>query len=150
MTKQFNALFEKIKYPTVEAIQKGMDISYEAKNLGIVIDKTPTNKLFSRKVAQSVSRLASSLEIQQAESTLELLSNISDLDLQVDISDAQSIYFGKIVTSFGELMKNIDYRLDKDLISLLFEVGKRLNINTEYYEQMFNKVLVNAINKEDI
>ncbi len=150
LTKQFNALFEKIKYPTVEAIQKGMDISYEAKNLGIVIDKTPTNKLFSRKVAQSVSRLASSLEIQQAESTLELLSNISDLDLQVDISDAQSIYFGKIVTSFGELMKNIDYRLDKDLISLLFEVGKRLNINTEYYEQMFNKVLVNAINKEDI
>ena len=46
-------------------------------------------------------------------------------------------------------MKNIDYRLDKDLISLLFEVGKRLNINTEYYEHMFNKVLVTAINKED-
>ena len=150
LAKQFNALFEHVKYPTFEAIQKGVAICNEAKNLGIEIDKTATNAKFSRKIAQSVSRLASSLEIQQAESTLELLGNISDLDLQVDISDAQSIYFGKIVSSFGEIIKNIDYRLDKDLISLLFEIGKRLNINTEYYEQMFNKVLVNAINKEDI
>ena len=150
LTKQFNALFEHVKYPTIDAIQKGMDICHEAKSLGVDIDKTDTNQKFSRKIAQSVSRLASSLEIQQAESTLELLGHISDLDLQVDISDAQSIYFGKIVTSFSDIIKNLDYRLDKDLISLLFEVGKRLNINTEYYEQMFNKVLVNAINKEDI
>ena len=78
-----------------------------------------------------------------------MLGHIKDLELNVDINDAQSTYFSKIVSSFTDLMKNIDYRLDKDLISLLFEVGKRLNINTEYYEHMFNKVLVTAINKED-
>ena len=126
-----------------------MDINFEAKRLGITIDKEPTNKIFSRRIAQSVARLAYSLEIQQAESTLELLGHIKDLELNVDINDAQSTYFSKIVSSFSDLMKNIDYRLDKDLISLLFEVGKRLNINTEYYEHMFNKVLVTAINKED-
>ena len=121
---------------------------FEAKQLGITIDKSVTNKIFSKKVAQSVARLAYSLEIQQAEATLELLSNIEDMELQVDISDAQSIYFSKIVSSFDEILSHIDYTLDKDFISMLFEVGKRLNINTEFYEQMFNKALVNARNNE--
>lgn len=150
LTKQFNSLFEKVKYPTFESIQKGMDINFEAKRVGITIDKSSTNAIFSRKVAQSVARLAYSMEIQQAESTLELLRNIEDLELQVDISDAQSIYFGKIVSSFNEIITSIDYTLDKDFISMLFEVGKRLNINTEFYEQMFDKALVCAIDKDEI
>lgn len=149
LTNQFNALFENTKYPTLDAIQKGMDINFEAKRLGIVIDKDPTNNIFSRRIAQSVARLAYSLEIQQAESTLELLGHIKDLELNVDINDAQSTYFSKIVSSFSDMIKNIDYRLDKDLISLLFEVGKRLNINTEFYEHKFNKALVSAINKDE-
>ena len=127
-----------------------MDINFEAKRVGITIDKSSTNAVFSRKVAQSVARLAYSMEIQQAESTLELLRNIEDLELQVDISDAQSIYFGKIVSSFNEIITSIDYTLDKDFISMLFEVGKRLNINTEFYEQMFDKALVCAIDKDEI
>ncbi len=148
LAKQFNALFENAKNPSFEAVQKAMDINFEAKQLGITIDKAPTNRIFSKKVAQSVARLAYSLEIQQAEATLELLSSIDDLELQVDISDAQGTYFSKIVSSFDEIMSHIDYTLDKDFISMLFEVGKRLNINTEFYEQMFNKALVNAINSE--
>ena len=67
----------------------------EAKRLNINIDKDETNQIFSRRIAQSVSRLAASLEIQQAEATLELLNNIKDLELQVDMNDAQSIYFNK-------------------------------------------------------
>lgn len=148
LAKQFNALFADAKNPTFESIQKAMDINFEAKQLGISIYKNPTNKIFSKKIAQSVARLAASLEIQQAEATLELLGHIEDLDLQVDISDAQGIYFSKIVSAFDDILHHIDYTLDKDFISMLFEVGKRLNINTEFYEQMFNKALVNAINNE--
>ncbi len=150
LTNQFNAVFDNAKYPTMDAIQKGMDINFEAKQVGIEIDKTKTNKIFSKKIAQSVARLAYSMEIQQAEATLELLRNIEDLELQVDIADAQSIYFSKIVSAFNEIITSIDYTLDKDFISLVFEVGKRLNINTEFYENMFDKALVCAIDKDEI
>ena len=73
---------------------------------------------------------------------LELLDSIAKLEIKVDIAEAQSYYFSKIVANIAELIQNITCQADRDLLSMLFEIGEDLNINMDYYRQMFNKALV--------
>ena len=76
------------------------------------------------------------------DATLELLDCIAKLEIKVDIAEAQNYYFSKIVTNIEEIIKRISCQADRDLLIMLFEIGENLNINMEYYKQMFNKTLV--------
>ena len=146
LSKQFNDLIINSKgFLDNNIIQQAVDINFEVKKIGIEIDKTPTNKLFSQKISQNISRLAQSLEIQQAEATLEIFDNIEKLELNIDISEAQNIYFTKIFHEFDDIIDSINKKssdADKKFISILLEIGKKLNINTEFYQNMLDKALV--------
>ncbi len=143
LTKQFNDLFVESKgFLSNDILQQGSDILFEAKRIGIEIDKAPTAKIFSRKIAQNVSRLAYALDLQQVEATLEILDCISKLELSVDIAEAQNYFFSKIVTNIEELVQNMTCSADRELVTMLFEIGENLNINMDYYKQLFNKALV--------
>lgn len=143
LTRQFNELFTASKgFINPDIIQQASDINFEAKRIGVEIDKTPTAKIFSRKVAQNINRLSYSPDIQQVDATLELLDCISKLEIKVDIAEAQSYFFSKIVTEFEDLIQNINCQTDRDLLTMLFEIGENLNINMDYYKQKFNKALV--------
>lgn len=143
LTKQFNDLFVDSRgFLDNDIIQQASDINFEAKRIGIEIDKTPTSKIFSKKIAQNINRLSYALDLQQVDATLELLDCIAKLEIKVDIAEAQNYYFSKIVTNIEELIKRISCQADRDLLIMLFEIGENLNINMEYYKQMFNKTLV--------
>ena len=143
LTKQFNDLFVDSKgFISTDILQQASDIIFEAKRIGIEIDKTPTAKIFSKKIAQNVSRLAYALDIQQVDATLELLDCITKLELSVDIAEAQNYFFSKIVNNIEELVQNMTCSADRELITMLFEIGENLNINMDYYKQLFNKALV--------
>ena len=143
LTKQFNELFVESKgFLTADILQQASDIIFEAKRIGIEIDKTPTAKIFSKKIAQNVGRLAYALDIQQVDATLELLDCIGKLELSVDIAEAQNYFFSKIVANIEELIQSMTCSADRELITMLFEIGENLNINMNYYKQMFNKALV--------
>ena len=143
LTKQFNELFVSSKgFIDTEIIQQASDINFEAKRIGVEIDKTPTSKVFSKKIAQNINRLAYALDIQQVEATLELLDCISKLEIKVDIAEAQNYYFSKIVNNIGELIQSINCQADRDLITMLFDIGENLNINMNYYRNAFDKALV--------
>ena len=143
LTKQFNDLFVDSRgFLDADIIQQASDINFEAKRIGIEIDKTPTARIFSKKVAQNINRLSYALDLQQVDATLELLDSIAKLEIKVDIAEAQSYYFSKIVANIAELIQNITCQADRDLLSMLFEIGEDLNINMDYYRQMFNKALV--------
>ena len=143
LTKQFNDLFiDSRGLLDSDIIQQASDINFEAKRIGIEIDKTPTSKIFSKKIAQNINRLSYALDLQQVDATLELLDSIAKLEIKVDIAEAQSYYFSKIVTNIGELIQKISCQADRDLLVMLFEIGENLNINMDYYKQMFNKALV--------
>ncbi len=143
LTKQFNELFSSVKgFITHDIIQQASDINFEAKKIEVEIDKTPTSKVFSKKIAQNINRLAYSLDIQQVDATLELLDCISKLELNVDIAEAQSYFFSKIVTNFEEMIQNITCQADRDLLTMLFEIGENLNINMDYYKNIFDRALV--------
>ena len=143
LTKQFNDLFVDSKgFLSSDILQQASDIIFEAKRIGIEINKTPTAKIFSKKIAQNVNRLAYALDVQQVDATLELLDCISKLELNVDIAEAQNYFFSKIVNNLEELIQNITCSSDRELITMLFEIGENLNINMDYYKHQFNKALV--------
>jgi len=76
------------------------------------------------------------------DATLELLDCISKLEIQVDIAEAQSYFFSKIVTNLDELIQNISCQADRDLLVMLFDIGENLNINMDYYKTAFDRMLV--------
>ena len=143
LTKQFNDLFVDSKgFLDTEIIQQASDINFEAKRIGIDIDKTPTAKIFSKKIAQNINRLSYALDLQQVDATLELLDCISKLEIDVDIAEAQNYYFTKIVSNIEDLIQTINSQADRDLLTMLFEIGENLNINMSYYKQQFDRALV--------
>lgn len=146
LSKQFNDLITSSSgFLDNNIIQQAMDINFEVKKIGIEIDKTPTNKIFSQKITQNISRLAQSLEIQQAEATLEIFDNIEKLELNVDIAEAQNIYFNRIFHEMGDIIENIGKSKnssDRRFVIILLDIGQKLNINTDFYKNMLDKVLV--------
>ena len=145
LTKQFNELFiESRGFLDADIIQQASDLNFEAKRIGIEIDKAPTSKIFSKKIAQNINRLSYALDLQQVDATLDLLDCIAKLEIKVDIAEAQSYYFSKIVANLEEIIQKISCQADRDLIVMLFEIGEDLNINMDYYRQMFNRALVSS------
>lgn len=146
LTNRFNELFSDVNlYIDDNEIQEGKDINEEQKQLGIEIDKLPTCKVFSKKLLTNVSRLGNSLEVSQAYTTLRIFKQIEDLDLTVDISEAQNIYFSEIFTKLGELINifsETHNEQEKLFLEMIFEIGSRLNINTEFFRIKFDKLLL--------
>lgn len=146
LSRQFNDLIvHSSGFLDNNIIQQAIDINYETKRIGINIDKKPTNQIFSQKITQNISRLAQSLEIQQAEAILEIFENIEKLELEVDIAEAQNIYFTKIYHEIGEIIENMNKASkaeDRNFIIILLEIGQKLNINTEFYRSMLDKILI--------
>lgn len=146
LSRQFNDLIVNARgFLDNEIIQQAMDINLETKKIGIEIDKTPSNKIFSQKISQNISRLAQNLEIQQAEVTLELFEHIEKLELHVDITEAQNIYFNKVFHEMGGIIENMSkksHSSDEKFVLVLLEIGQKLNINTDFYKNMLDKALI--------
>lgn len=143
LTRQFNELFaDSNGFIDDNVIQAAGDINFEAKKIGIVLDKTPTSKFFSRKITQNINRLVYGMEYQQAEVTQELLDTIDKLDLRVDISDAQNLFYSRVVSKFNDLIDNVNSHSDANMVELLFDIAKRLNINIDFFKAKFDKTVL--------
>lgn len=126
-----------------DLIQQAKDINLEAGRIGIQLDKSPSNNIFSRKVLQNINRLVHSFEIQQADVILELFDNIEKLELHVDIAEAQNTYFAKIYHKIGDIIDaGIKRGNNRKLVDMLLDIGEKLNINTEFYRKKLDKVLL--------
>ncbi len=142
--KKFNELIKDSNGFVEPAIlQEASDINYETKKMGIKLDKQPSNKIFSKKILQNINRLAYSFEIQQADVVLELFDYVEKLELEIDISEAQNIYFTKIYHKIGDIIdssQNSHRPNDKKFIDMLLDIGSKLNINTEFYKTKLAKM----------
>ncbi len=143
LTRQFNELFtDSNGFIDDNVIQAASDINFEAKKIGIKLDKTITSKIFSKKIAQNIGRLVYSLEYQQAEVTHDLLDVMDKLEINVDISDAQNLFYTKVVSKFIDLIENTSCQSDINLMNQLFDIAQRLNINIDFYKTKFDKCLL--------
>ena len=144
LSKKFNDLIiDSEGYPDHETLQQAMDINYEAKRIGIKLDKKQSNEIMGRKILQNVNRLVYSFEYRQTEIILELFSDITDLDLEVDISEAQNIYYTKIYHRISEIIDSgiIQQKgSNKKLVDALLDIGEKLNINTDFYRLKMDKM----------
>ena len=124
-------------------VQQIKDINFEAKRMNIAIDKTPSNKNFAKRIITNLNRLTKSFEIQQADTIIELFEIVEKLDLQIDISEAQNIYYNKIYHRIGDIIENNEKEpRDKDIkfIKLLLNIGEKLNINVGFYKSKLEKL----------
>ncbi len=129
-----------VEAPIVQQIK---DINFEAKRMNIAIDKTPSNKNFAKRIITNLNRLTKSFEIQQADTIIELFEIVEKLDLQIDISEAQNIYYNKIYHRIGDIIENNEKEpRDKDIkfIKLLLNIGEKLNINIGFYKSKLEKL----------
>lgn len=123
--------------------QDAAAINYEAKQMGIKLDKAVSNTIFSKKITQNINRLAYSLELQQADVILELFDHIEKLELEIDIAEAQNTYYSRIFHRIGEIieMSAASKRAgDRKLALMLLDIGDKLNINTDFYRSKLDKV----------
>ena len=126
-----------------ELVQQAVDVNYEAKKIDIQLDKTPSNAIFGRKILQNINRLVHSFEIQQADAILEIFDIVEKLELQVDISEAQNIYFTKIYHRIGDIIETgIKRNSDRKFVEMLLDIGEKLNINTEFYRKKLDKLML--------
>ncbi|MBR3889263.1 hypothetical protein IKJ53_01985, partial [bacterium] len=143
LTKQFNDLFVASNaYIDEELIQLASDINYEAKKMGIKIDKKQTSLIFGKKITDNINRLVFSLEYQQADVINELLDDIEKLEIVVDISNAQNLFYTRIMSQLNDLIDTMSCQADRNLIEQLFSIAKRLNINIGFYQAKFDKALL--------
>lgn len=129
-----------------DLIQQATDINFEAKKIDIKLDKSPSNLVFSKKILQNINRLVHSFEIQQADVVLEIFDNVRKLELNVDIAEAQNIYFTKIYHRIGDIIASEAFKnkksSNKRFVEMLLDIGENLNINTEFYKRKLDKVLL--------
>ena len=129
-----------------DLIQQATDINFEAKKIDIKLDKSPSNLVFSKKILQNINRLVHSFEIQQADVVLEIFDNVRKLELNVDIAEAQNIYFTKIYHRIGDIIASEAFKnkksSNKRFVEMLLDIGENLNINTEFYKRKLGKALL--------
>lgn len=146
LSRKFNRIvLDNDAYLDNDAIQQAMDFNFEAKKIGIKLNKKLANDLFSKKILQNVNRLVYSFEYQQTEIILELFDEISSLELEVDIAEAQNIYFAKIYHRISEILESEQFAKKnqaKKFVNALLDIGDKLNINTEFYRLKLAKMNV--------
>lgn len=143
LTRQFNELFTGSNgFIDEDIIQSASDINFEAKRIGITLDKTLTSKIFSKKVAQNINRLVYSMEYQQADVTHELLDTIEKLEIKADISEAQNLFYTRVVSKFDDMIEHTNCQSDVNLMEQLFYIAKRLNLNVDNYKTKFDRSIL--------
>lgn len=145
LEKKFNDIvLEANGFVNETELQHIQAINIEANALNIKLDKSPSNRIFAKKIEQNINRLAYSLEIQQAELLLELFEYVEKMGLEIDIAEAQNTYYTRIYHRIGEVIeagKKSKRKSEKHFAQMLLDIGDKLNINTDFYRTILEREL---------
>lgn len=146
LSQEFNEIIKPYEeYIDEDTIQNAIEILNEAEILGVEVDKSLANKIFAKKITEKIYRFATKLETHRVSWIMQLFDYAQKLKLNVDISEAQSIYFSKIYHYLGEFIEEIENKselmYDKKFLFQILELGEKLNINTDFYKGLLIKAL---------
>ena len=150
----FNKQFEAFgKHFNEHELQEAIDINNEAKILDIKLDKKLANQIFTEKINDAMYALAKSPEIHRIETVLDMFKYVDLLELRIDTSESQNTYITKIHEILEDAVASIDDlkdEYDRKFVLLLLELGNKLNINTNFYKETFDKLMspLNTSKKE--
>jgi len=124
-------------------IQAAVDISKEAHRIGIQLDTKPTRNIYSKYITDKVQALSNSNKVKEFESLIEVLNMLDKLDLKLDYSDAQNIYFNNIYSKIPKLIEELKTTTNiiaaKKFILAVLNLGEKLNFTVEEYITIVNK-----------
>jgi alpha-amylase/alpha-mannosidase (GH57 family) len=127
-----------------EVIQEAFDINNEAKKLNITLDKEASQKKFSQKLTDNVFKLAKGMEQHQANTVVSLIDYACDLEIDLDLTEAQNVYFNMIhvrIPEFIDIYRNSDNsEIDKKLLLNILIVGEKLDVNIEPYRKEASRI----------
>ncbi len=147
LSHDFNEIFRNVPNIFDENIlQSACEINNESKLFELRLDKSETSKIFSEEIADRINDFVKNYEKHRLDKALEIFQYIDMLEIEVDISEAQNVYYNRIYSKFPQIISKITDRSESDsnreLLLLVLKLGDYLNINTEFYKSAVIKATV--------
>lgn len=151
LSSDFNDLFKNnINVYNEDIINRAMEINNEALSFKIEINKEFTNKVFSEEIQKTIYNFVKNFEINRLNKILKLFEYKSKLQLNINIAEAQNLYFNKIYMQFTNLLDEVLKSNDnleevREFLFSLLILGEYLNINTDFYKSSILKLTAKKI-----
>ncbi len=151
LSNDFNDLFKNCENITDDTvIQTASNIVEEAALFKIDIDKSPTSNIFSQQIQKTIYNFIKNFDIHRLNNVIKLFECAGKLNIKVDISEAQNMYFNKIYSKFTHLLDAVKKTNDnlEEIREFLFSIlvlGEYLNINTDFYKSSILKLTSDKI-----
>ena len=68
-----------------------------------------------------------------------MLDTIEKLEIKADISEAQNLFYTRVVSKFDDMIEHTNCQSDVNLMEQLFYIAKRLNLNVDNYKTKFDR-----------
>lgn len=115
----------------------------EANMLGITLDKSPSEKIISDLILESVKNLSLKIDVNQLNKLIQYLNDVEKLELKPNITTAQNIYFNSLYSKFEDIEKMIysDNSFDNknEILSNILQIGDKLGILTDLYKEKYKE-----------
>jgi alpha-amylase/alpha-mannosidase (GH57 family) len=115
----------------------------EAAKFHININKTNAGEILARRLRDEILKLAATLDTKVAKNFMRMTEIIEKLSLNLDIRACQNAYFENIFQKMPQLIEQLQNSKNKaaerQLAIALLDVGKKINIQTEFYRTEVDK-----------
>lgn len=119
------------------------EIKTNTEKFFININKSNSGVIIAKKLQSLIDELSQTMDFDVADKIFAIFELIDILNLNVEIKVAQNIYFEKIYSKINILIEHLENSNTKDkdrqIALILLEVGKKLNINTDFYRPHIDK-----------
>ena len=109
----------------------------------INLNKSNSRVIIAKKLQSLIDELSQTMDFKVADEIFAIFELIEILGLNIEIKVAQNIYFEKIYSKINLLIEHLETSKSKDkdrqMALMLLEVGKKLNINTDFYRPHIDK-----------
>jgi len=145
LSQDFNELIVNAAGIDEQTILKASDIINEAAVLKIQINKESADKIFSEEIKKTIYSFVKDFSMNRLNKIIKMFEYASRLQLKVDITEAQNLYFKKIYMQFTDFLDSV-LKTEKNLEDareFLFSIlvlGEYLNINTDFYKSNILKL----------
>ncbi len=107
------------------------------------LNKSNCGVTLAKKLQSLIDELSQTMDLKVADKIFAIFDVIDILQLNVEIKVAQNIYFEKIYSKINILVEHLEKskakNKDRQIALTLLEVGKKLNINTDFYRPHIDK-----------
>lgn len=121
----------------IRKIKKGADKFF------VNLNKSNSGVILAKKLQSLIDELSQTMDLKVADKIFAIFEVIDILQLNMEIKVAQNIYFEKIYSKINILIEHLEHSKTKDedrqIALTLLEVGKKLNINTDFYRPHIDK-----------